>query len=171
MKRVFLLITVLVLVLSFAACGRQDETDYSEMDFYDEALGFAFNAPEGYDVDGPDGDGFIYVYATGKNIPLMMVKKYEGGYLLNDFKAQLRRSVTDSLGASFREEQHNNIGGKKVLVLKFTYQEDGYTVNDSRCIYESGGNFYVFTAKEVPSLGGNLNAELDYLMKSFIILE
>lgn len=171
MKKIACILALLSIICIFGGCGRTEQADYSAMDFYSEELGIAFNVPEGYTVDAEDPDGYIYIYETGKCVPYMMIKKYEFAGGIDDFKAQLKRSVTDIFGNCYKEEQHNNIGGKKVLVLKFNYQMDGYSIQDARCIYEKGGSFYVFTTKEAPDLGHNLNAELDYLMKNFIIIE
>lgn len=171
MRKIALILAFISFICLAAGCAGQEQTDYSSMDYYDPEAGFAFNAPEGFTVDAQDPDGYIYVYATGKAVPYIMIRKYEISTSLDDFKAQLKRSMADTFGNCFDEEQHNNIGGKKVLVLKFAYRLDDYDILDTRCIYEKGGAFYVFTTKEAAALGHNLNAELDYLMKNFIVIE
>ncbi|MBO4359470.1 MAG: hypothetical protein J5822_01135 [Eubacteriaceae bacterium] len=171
MKKIAIAAALISIICLLGGCGRSTQTDYTAMDFYSEELGVAFDVPEGYTVDSSDPDGYVFICENGRAVPYMMFKKYDFAGGIDDFKAQIKKSVADTFGSSFKGEQHNNIGGKKVLVLKFSYQLDGYTISDARCIYEKGGTYYVFTTKEASDLGHNLNAELDFVMKSFIIIE
>lgn len=171
MKKILIVILCVLLVTASAACGKKDERNLEDLDYLNESLGFGFSVPEGFTVDDSDPDGFVYVFMESRSIPLIMIRKYTGNLNMQSFLSEYTQSVLDTFeGAVLSDTVNNNIGGKKVVVLTFTYELNGYQIEDSRAVYENGTDFYVFTEKTVPSLGQSLNGPLDYLMKSFTIL-
>lgn len=171
MKKTVIIMLCVLMLISFAACGSKEKEVKKDLDFTDSSLGFGFDLPEGYSVDASDKDGYVYVYKECLAVPYIMIKRYTESLSMQAFKAELKESVLDTFeGAVMTDDVNNNIGGKRVVVLTFTYELDGYNVTDSRAIYENGTDFYVFTSKIVPSLEQSLNAPLDFLMKSFTIL-
>lgn len=167
MKKITIVLALLVCFFS-SGCGKSQEHN-TEM--YIDPLGeFSLVCPDGLMMDTENADGFIYFYKDEKAIPYLMFCAYESEVSFNDFLAEFNSSMSRNYGyAGCRrtDKYNNNVGGKKVTVLKYTYTLEEQNILDVRYVLNADDKVYVFTEKTVPSLDQNLSNELDFLIRNF----
>ncbi len=152
----------------FSGCEKAQEEN-SEI-YVDPSGKYSLVCPDGMIMDSENKDGFIYFYKDEKAIPYLMFCAYENNVpfneFLDEFNASMNRNYGD-VGCRRTDKYNNNIGGKKVTVLKYAYTLEEQNILDVRCVLNDKEGIYVFTEKTVPALDQNLSNELDFLIRNF----
>ena len=167
MKRIIVVIA-LIMCIFFSGCTKSQEQ--STETYVDPSGKYSLICPDGMVMDSENKDGFIYFYKDKKAIPYLMFCAYESDVSFNDFIDEFNTSMNRNygdVGCRRTDKYNNNVGGKKVTVLKYAYTLEEQNILDIRYVLDDEDRIYVFTEKTVPALDQNLSNDLDFLIRNF----
>ena len=113
---------------------------------------------------------YIYAQSVG-SIPYVMLTTYKYDSeekFIPDFTAYMLKQHSDLKVTA--EAERKTIGNKKCYEIDYSYKVSGYDVKDRRIVFTVDGLTYLFTSKEVESLGMTIGSMLEDVVAQAQIL-
>lgn len=116
-------------------------------------------------------DGFVYVYTQESGtIPYVIVGCYNitAEDFTNQFTQYMAQEYSDLQVTS--QESMITLNDREFSGIVYSYNVDGYVVQDTRLFFAENGNTYMFGAKEIPELSYYVGSTLEETAGSFACL-
>lgn len=116
-------------------------------------------------------DGFVYVYTQESGtIPYVIVGCYNitAEDFTNQFTQYMAQEYSDLQVTS--QESMITLNDREFSGIVYSYNVDGYVVQDTRLFFAENGNTYMFGAKEIPELSYYVGSTLEEIAGSFACL-
>ena len=155
-KKLAALGLMLVFLLALAPMGYAEE-NYDTLADWDIRI----HVPDGKTAVLKGGEYYIYAQDTGA-IPYVMLRAYRDDSaetFLAVFTDYMRGQYADLSVA--QEPTPVTVGDKSGLEIVYGYTVSGYDVRDRRIAIQNGERVYLFTSKEVGSLGKTVGSMLE----------
>ncbi len=133
-----------------------------------EDIQLSFTMPEYSVLKNAEDKYFYYIYSwDGEGIPDIMVGAINYSSLdgfFDQYTEYMKGSRPDLTVAE--PESDVTIGDKALRKIVYNYSVQGYPVQDTRYIWAKAGIIYMFTKREVPSMGYTMGTWLEDIIAS-----